>query len=70
MTKDWEKIENGWYVHKNGAIIQQWHKAEGSPLDRAGWYVWLKEEDLDDECLGPFASMKKAIKTVQNFLLG
>ena len=63
--KGWSKIEEGWYLHTTGAIVQRWWRAAGSPMHKAGWYVWPKSGELARG--SPFKTrdeaMREALKT-------
>lgn len=41
MKEGWNKIEEGWYEHKSGAIVQHWPKGYPSGTRKnIGWHVW------------------------------
>ena len=62
--KYWTKINTGWYEGQNGEVVQRWYRAHGSPGDKSGWYYWDEVDDKEDY-LGPFKTMKEAIKEIK-----
>ena len=64
VTKYWNKIDTGWYEGEKGEIIQYWYHALGSPKNKSGWYLWPIYGD--QECWGPFETMKEAIVRLLN----
>lgn len=39
----WTRIEEGWYEHANGSIVQRWgpYNERNFP---SGWYAWRKKD--------------------------
>jgi len=64
MNKNyWTKIDGGWYEGKRGEVIQCWYSYFAAPKGKPGWYIWPNKDT--NEMLGPFKTMKEAIKEIK-----
>lgn len=58
--RDLQKIDEGWYQDIAGHVYyQRWWRALGSPLKKAGWYVWSSR---GSSLIGVFPTLAKARK--------
>lgn len=55
--KGWQKIDDGWYRHESGAVVQRWGNYNALHL-KTGWFAW-RPKDKDDEGK-PFRRMREA----------